>query len=68
MEGRTAEVPGTPCGQDGLDGVQAPLVELALQIEAFGAIVRAARTRTLTVEEQSAVGELVESLRELLGD
>jgi hypothetical protein len=43
-------------------------VELALQIEAFGAIVREARTRTLTVEEQSAVGELVESLRELLGD
>jgi hypothetical protein len=68
MERRTGEVPGTLCGQDALDGGQARPVELALQIEAFGAIVREARTRTLTVEEQSAVGELVESLRELLGD
>jgi hypothetical protein len=58
----------SPYGQDGPDEGRSPSIELALQIEAFGAIVRKALTRPLTREEQVAITELVESLRELVGD
>ncbi len=42
--------------------------EFVLQIDARGVLVREALTRKLTFDEECAIAELVESLRDLLGE
>jgi hypothetical protein len=68
MECPIEQAPGTPLALDGLAEGHVTTGELALHIDALVARVREALTRPLTPEEESAVAELVESLRELLGD
>jgi hypothetical protein len=42
--------------------------DLRAQVEAFRAMLREARERELTLEEQDAVAEVAETIRTLLGE
>jgi hypothetical protein len=67
-DGPIQEATGTPLAQDRLGEGGVTPTELMIQIAALGAIVREALTRDLTPEEESAVADLVECLREFLDD
>ena len=68
MECPTQEATGTRLAQESPAEPHVTPTELILQIDTFGAIVRDALTRSLTPEEESAVADLVDCLRELLDD